>query len=188
MCMMNKETIAVILRKFYKTTISYFFDETMNAFRAWRYRVAQSIRQEHLIKGIPGKAEKRWMYRLLTSKWTDTYFNVACYGLGWFHLFYWTYKWSNEDAHNLDYDYCVWSTPGGRLAYRCFCGLLGCTVGCVSAVIWPISTPLTLVNIHDRVKKNNGFFFECLWKKNIKGLNRSLSRILKAAMEDEENE
>lgn len=90
-----------------------------------------------------------------------------------FHVPYWTYKWSREDAHkgNL-YRYA--DTAGGKIVYMSIAGAFGSLIGVIASGIWPISTPLTIVNIRERLGENDGFFFHAY---KPKGWNRSLRNV-----------
>ena len=73
-----------------------------------------------------------------------------------FHLLYWVYKSSMAVHSEPGYKY---SSKGYKITSNTLGGLGGIVIGVFASFIWPISTPLTLINVHERVKKGEGFFF-----------------------------
>ena len=100
----------------------------------------------------------------------------GCYYTGWFHLLYWSYKcpavWRNDDTC-----YSSNGTRARKVVVWSLGMMVGMGIGALSTIIWPVSTPLTIINIDERVEKDYGFFFY-QYKKT--GLNRQLYRMWKA--------
>lgn len=114
-------------------------------------------------------------YSFLKSKSFDIYCKLAA-SIGYFHIFYWGYKWANEEKHNHDY-YFSSLTPGGQFAVQSFWGSCGGIIGVASTLIWPLSTPLTFMNIKDRIKNDEGFFFPGGPYQKPKGWNKTFADV-----------
>ena len=99
----------------------------------------------------------------------------GCYGTGWFHMFYWSCK-TAASMMNDDICYRHESRAGKVVMYTLF-ATSGVVFGVINTIIWPVSTPLTIINIDERVEKDQGFFF---WRHEMTGLNKRLYRVWKA--------
>lgn len=103
-------------------------------------------------------------------------YEIAAVASSTLHIPYWTYKWAREDAHKgrLDGD-----TAGGQIAYMCINGLFGTLIGIGASALWPATTPLTIINIRERLGKNDGFFFRHYkpqgWNRKLRNVFKNLS-------------
>ena len=94
----------------------------------------------------------------LKSFFLNAYFKVGFISTGWFNIFYWSYKVANIESHYNTYNYRS-MTYGGKIVHKTSFGVVGALLGVASTLIWPISTSLTILNIHERIVKGKSFFF-----------------------------